>query len=546
MPKIFRKRWFRVLSVLLLIVLVIAILHWPAPVKIIISHDTTRITGPVNSDGTINYVAAMNEEFGKGVTAENNAAIILLRAFGPEFLEAETRDKVLEILEIDPLPEDGDYFVSLDDYEEDHPASEQDAVVAVFATTTKHLDVNVAAKTAATAPASQPADDEEYLCMRLAKTIKQPWSAKEYPIIAAWLKVNEKPLLVVAAAVKRPRYYMPLVSQSDPPRVLDTLWPSFSTIKNVAKALAARAMLKFKAGDIEGAWADLMTARRLARLINQDPTLVGRLVGMSIEAIGCAGTNTMATSGKLSAGQAMAFLEDLKSLPPLSDVVEAIDREERFLMLDIVMMMYSGGDSAISATPGVLKGTLVRSAIDWNEVLRVFNHWHDRFVEAHRKPTFSARKKATAAVDTDIQKLMNKTRGAGAIARIIIYKIAGHPMRKRFSRMIANLLMSTLMPTFSRVSEIHSDVLMRMEISKLAMALVVYKAEKGNYPDKLEALAPALLKTIPQDVFIDKPLKYERREAGYLLYSVGPNTKDDGGSDDSDADHDDIPARAEK
>ncbi|MCK4626409.1 MAG: hypothetical protein KAV00_13910, partial [Phycisphaerae bacterium] len=43
----------------------------PAKVKITISRKTTYILGPINADGTVNYVAAINKMCSKGVTPKN-------------------------------------------------------------------------------------------------------------------------------------------------------------------------------------------------------------------------------------------------------------------------------------------------------------------------------------------------------------------------------------------------------------------------------------------------------------------------------------------
>ena len=61
-----------------------------------------------------------------------------------------------------------------------------------------------------------------------------------------------------------------------------------------------------------------------------------------------------------------------------------------------------------------------------------------------------------------------------------------------------------------------------------------YHADHGDYPEQLTALAPAYLKTIPQDLFSGQPLHYQRGENAYLLYSVGPNMKDDRAAEKSD------------
>ena len=77
-------------------------------------------------------------------------------------------------------------------------------------------------------------------------------------------------------------------------------------------------------------------------------------------------------------------------------------------------------------------------------------------------------------------------------------------------------------------------------LAVVSLALAAWRAEKGSYPDKLDALSPAVLKAVPQDPFTDKPLTYRRVGKGYVLYSVGPNMTDDGGIKDFEKGADDI------
>jgi hypothetical protein len=84
------------------------------------------------------------------------------------------------------------------------------------------------------------------------------------------------------------------------------------------------------------------------------------------------------------------------------------------------------------------------------------------------------------------------------------------------------------------------------------LALAAFHADHGNYPDKLDSLVPDYLKTIPKDIFTENsPLIYRREGAGYRLYSVGQNGKDDGGVTDLGPSHtlpykDDIVVKVEK
>lgn len=70
----------------------------------------------------------------------------------------------------------------------------------------------------------------------------------------------------------------------------------------------------------------------------------------------------------------------------------------------------------------------------------------------------------------------------------------------------------------------------RNDLLLVVLALRAYKLEHGSYPDALDQLTPAYLNPIPSDPFaVNAPLKYRRAGASYVLYSVGPDGKDDGG-----------------
>jgi hypothetical protein len=65
------------------------------------------------------------------------------------------------------------------------------------------------------------------------------------------------------------------------------------------------------------------------------------------------------------------------------------------------------------------------------------------------------------------------------------------------------------------------------------VALRRYRAANHRYPDRLSELVPTYLKSMPIDTFgLDKALKYKSTKNGrsFVLYSVGPDMKDSGGT----------------
>lgn len=64
----------------------------------------------------------------------------------------------------------------------------------------------------------------------------------------------------------------------------------------------------------------------------------------------------------------------------------------------------------------------------------------------------------------------------------------------------------------------------------LSLALRAYNLEHGGYPDKLNRLVPSYLKKLPIEPFtMQETFCYKRTTSGYLLYSIGPDGRDDGG-----------------
>ena len=67
------------------------------------------------------------------------------------------------------------------------------------------------------------------------------------------------------------------------------------------------------------------------------------------------------------------------------------------------------------------------------------------------------------------------------------------------------------------------------QLIRLGFSLAIYRWDTGSYPAKLADLVPKYVAAVPKDIFNDADLHYTRTGGGYLLYSVGPNGKDDGG-----------------
>jgi len=64
----------------------------------------------------------------------------------------------------------------------------------------------------------------------------------------------------------------------------------------------------------------------------------------------------------------------------------------------------------------------------------------------------------------------------------------------------------------------------------LSAATEFYRAEHDSYPPSLDDLVPNYIPELPEDPFSGESFEYTPTESSYLLYSVGPDMRDDGGS----------------
>jgi hypothetical protein len=93
------------------------------------------------------------------------------------------------------------------------------------------------------------------------------------------------------------------------------------------------------------------------------------------------------------------------------------------------------------------------------------------------------------------------------------------------------LIARVLLPSLSRIIIRSAETQTAANQAAIACALERYRLANGNFPDTLDALAPKFIAQLPKDVINNQPMKYRRTSDGqFVLYSVGWNEKDDGGT----------------
>ncbi|MCA9012174.1 MAG: hypothetical protein KDB01_20620 [Planctomycetaceae bacterium] len=471
-----------------------------------IDRETTHITGPVGEDGSIDYIEALSLRQREGVTPENNSVVMFRRAFGNRDLSQNVAVEYYKQLGIDVPPDEGDYLIGINEYARSLDWSE--------------------------VPVVDGLNGEQVVIDQHGEAESRPWTQDEFPLIARWIDLNEKPLMLAIQGSLRPKYFSPLLPNNG--LVIGILLPDVQNIREIVRLLTARAMLKLGKRNAEGAWHDVMACHRIARLVAQGPTLIEMLSGIATEARACKCDNQI-TNGFLTAERALRFSQELRVLGDVPGCASKIDVAERYMYLDVVenaalqridpqqlVNEPQPSDEKATTVPTIFQQAINLELVDWDLVLRMGNEEFDRAAKIARLPTRLERQSELARLNADLEQMQKDA------AQLDSATLLGG--KTVVSRKLGKMMIGMMLPAVMRIAyEAEDRNLMRQELSHCAFALAAWRADCGEYPEQLGHLAPEYLQHIPIDIYTGQPLIYRRSDFGYLLYGVGPNLKDNDG-----------------
>lgn len=496
-----------------------------------ISKETTRITSPLDKDGYVDYLAAVNQMQSKGVTPRNNYEVVVRQVLPPDEIAESMREKYFAAIGLPAPKADAQFYRDFITHFRGR-STDQKLIDSLF--------------------------DEHDAIM------SKPWTAQDHPRAAQWVKEYGKELDKLVEGSKRPKNYTPYLAgeddENDPsPRMIAVLLPSAQQQREIARGLSIRAMGRIGAGDLDGAWSDLQAMRRVGRHIANGFTLIESLVGIAIHSIAFQGEAEVLNSPRLTKAQAEKFFADLKAVPPLPAIAGRIDIGERFMGLDAVTMLAKNSDKhglfkmirmlndlsdAADAQGKEIDTQYVvfqdekpkanppkRVTVDWNVTMRFMNKWYDRLVKACNETDFDKRKKLFEEFDADVKKLAANARNPQNLLAGIV---AGKP-GKTLGQGMGNILVALLMPAIHAARTAESQATARLDLMRIAFAAKLHRLETGSFPKSPGVLAPKHFKSLAQDAQSGRPFHYELDKGVVTIYGVGRNGIDDGGRTYDDA-----------
>jgi hypothetical protein len=364
-----------------------------------------------------------------------------------------------------------------------------------------------------------------------------PWRAADLPALDAWLEQHAGRLDLLVTASRKSRLFWPdpNMLRGERDRVLGYSMALLPTLRQASRGLELRAMWHLGHGRLTEAWRDLLAMNHLARLAAAagDGFCVARLHAATCSNIACAATLRLLDTPGLPAEVAAMISQDLEALPPFPPHAQMIALD-RLGFADFVIQACTAPRAErrkhFERVVEVMDDVFAATSLDGNVILEDGNAASAAIEQALRLPTWQARERELVRLDAGWQSTGPAMGTAAKLADTCRLLLNRSERSGRVARRLNEVLWPGLASADAAVTR--SDAV--VDLTRVAAALAACRAAAGTataYPARLDDLVPRYLDRLPTDPFSGGPFVYERRGAGYLLYSIGPNGRDDGGTD---------------
>ena len=510
-----------------------------------VSTELTILTEPLDENGDVDYLEALNQQCADGVTPETNAMVKFAEALGPQGELPGINPEYCERLGIPELPDqptEGNYFVPyfewkrqdetrreqerFEEYERQletghiDPDKDQDAVQQddasedPFGTGEPDELMEFGPFGVPVISLAQRAEDPD---VQFKFAERNPWSAEDVPDLEKWLRHNASAFDVFEEGLHRSSYYRPMISDGVPKSMIKIQSLFLDQIRDVSKCFAVRAMLRLQQGNIDASIKDVEANFRLAEFVSRGPTITEGIIGVAIasQAHDCA--MQIAIHEKTSREQLEELQQQLENVKPFEGFANRIDRADRYMALDVVKLAGRGDLQGFGVVQNESwSASLLRGLADPESACKVINDQFDMSVEFMRSRNGMNAEQREASSEDLYARMRQQQReliNPWNLARMVV---GG---RKGKGRWVGFLLADILTPSLTILEDSQIRANAKLDMARLGVAVCRFKKANGKYPESLDQLVPKFVESLPVDVSTDRPLVYDLTEDGFWIHS---------------------------
>jgi hypothetical protein len=336
----------------------------------------------------------------------------------------------------------------------------------------------------------------------------QPLSREQVQLLSDYVNLNSAALERATEALMLPQARFPI----DLSPGADALLPHLSRLKTLAQTVSYQTMLAIEAHHGADAARLLKTTLGLARTLDSEPLLISQLVRIAVLRIA-----RQMLELKLNAGNT--------SESELTDLASA------FAGLQVTNLM-------VRALVGEQAMAIPHFHMSWAQMSQLAKDGEDGSEGPEKAPLPGGQPllfRVTGLFERDLRFYLAVMRTNIELAALgppgsLVAINRDKPVEARI-RSRHYILSGLFLTALSRALVKEAECVASARICAAALSLQRFRLVHDRLPKDLNELVPRFLTAIPLDPFDGAPLRYKPLVNGYVVYSIGPDGRDDGGKE---------------
>ncbi len=287
--------------------------------------------------------------------------------------------------------------------------------------------------------------------------------------------------------------------------------PPMNSWRRMAQFSSIRALYLSKQGKDKEAIHEALNSVYIGQKIQESQvSLLGYLVAISMKETGLETVQRVITSSNLSTEELKKYASDLNQFYKNEDGLISIIKTEYYANTSNI-------DAIANGDTDILQYYTDERNQDASKRIKDFYHFRPNetkalFSELAKRKIENANKFCDDIQERDFQQLT-----------VLPYYIKLYLTENA----IGIIMRDTSYNSYSQnIKKCEEDSL--VSATQVLIAIKAYQNDNGDYPDSLEQLVPNYLSSVPLDYFDGSSLRYSKEDK--ILYSIGEDLKDDGGS----------------
>jgi hypothetical protein len=315
-------------------------------------------------------------------------------------------------------------------------------------------------------------------------------------------------------ASQKPYYWIERQARDN--NLFEIEFPELYKVKFCVHLLALQAKLMAYQGQTEPALELISASYKIGTHFGPQKTLIEQLVGIGFSATALNAGLQILDKTEINPKLLGNFQHQIEELSHTRDPITDFTAE-RIIFYDQVQRLFTDD--------GQGNGHLYGAAFFESPVF---------YVQRLFKPELSRQLKITRKETIELaNKMYDYLDWASGRLPAELHKEQKDPDRIAVEMVKGNYLLEILAPTFGHILKTSYRLQAHTNGLLTTVALLRYKANKGEYPQSLDELVAAgFLNELPIDPFSSGPLVYRLANSDFILYSFAEDYDDDNGSHD--------------